>query len=59
MGNDLSCEWKPARIGYRTKCGKEINRKPLNFVFCPFCGKKIEVIEYLNRAPKVKVENGL
>lgn len=37
------CKWRKFKLGYLTNCGREINRKPLNFKFCPFCGKEIYI----------------
>ena len=42
----MYCGWYPCARGYKTYCGSELNRKPKNFIFCPFCGEEIELLEY-------------
>lgn len=36
-----TCVWLKFRYGFRTECDRQINRKPKNFKFCPYCGKLI------------------
>lgn len=40
------CVWYIFKLGYRTTCNHEISRKPINFKYCPFCGKLIKVPKY-------------
>jgi DNA-directed RNA polymerase subunit RPC12/RpoP len=41
-------DWDNIDCGYETECGKESGYSEYNqnsFVYCPYCGKKIKVVE--------------
>ena len=45
VANDV-CEWKCDAYGrYHTECHILADNDPLEYTYCPYCGRKIEVVK--------------
>ena len=44
-GADDCCEWEPHRNNYVTSCEEDFVPMMLGYKYCPYCGKKIKVVE--------------
>ena len=47
--SDDMCEWHCDEYGrYHTECHSLADNDPLEYTYCPYCGKKIKVVEQMN-----------
>ena len=43
--SDDCCEWEPHRNNYVTSCEEDFVPMMRGYKYCPYCGKKIKVVE--------------
>ena len=43
--SDDCCEWQPHRNNYVTSCEEDFVPMMRGYKYCPYCGKKIKVVE--------------